>query len=186
MSFRRPLAPLAGALAVCALAACGDPNEPRPQLRTIADTLSAFAISGTPVSAPTALNTLARAVVRADAAVEFDVVFDIDETGQALLYPGHQVGGTSKTGIQQVDRPFDEVRLAPELGYEETDPTPIDEGDVLVIKARPSGCFNSFRGQIYSKLVVDSINVPDRQVFFRLRVDPNCGFRDLTGGLPER
>ena len=172
--------------AFTALAACGDPTRPRAEAVTISDTLSVFALTGTPLSVPTALNTLRHAAVRTDPGASYDVVFDITDAGQAMIYPPAAVGAFGRAGIQKSTTPFDELLEAPVSGYNETTPTEINPGDVLLIRAVPPECGNSFSAFIFSKLVIDSVNTDARTIHFRMRVDPNCGFRSLAEGIPER
>ena len=187
MRFRRTRSLLAAAPLLLAPLACGeDPFEPVATFRIIGDTLTAFALTGTPLSAPTALNTIAHAVVRADPLLEFDVVFDIDQNGQALLYPGQLIGGGANAGIRKSTQAFDDIRFAPQTGYTKSRPTEIAAGDVLLIRTQPSTCAGSILSDVFAKLVIDSINVQARTFHFRMRVDPNCGFRDLTRGVPDR
>jgi hypothetical protein len=47
-------------------------------------------------------------------------------------------------------------------------------------------CVATLRSTIYSKLIVDEIDLATRSVRVRIVVDPNCGFRSLDEGLPER
>jgi hypothetical protein len=38
---------------------------------------------------------------------------------------------------------------------------------------------------MYGKFSVDSVSLPNRQIFGKLATDPNCGFRSLEPGLPK-
>ncbi len=172
--------------AVASLAACGDPTRVQARAEPISDTLTVFALTGTPVTAPTALNTIRHEAVRADPSSSYDVVFDISETGQAVMYPPAAVGAFGRAGVQKSATPFDELLEAPVSGYNETTATDINPGDVVVIRAASAACQQSLNAFIYSKLVIDSVNTEARTIHFRMRVDPNCGFRSFAEGIPER
>lgn len=172
---------------VAALAGCGDPVSIRAQFETVADTLIVFAVTGTPVIAPAALSTVRHEAVRLETTRDFDVVFDIDDAGRAVLYPVQLVGGSpGTTGIQGSTDGFDAILEAPVDGYVRDSATVLDEGDVVLIQAEPVFCVGTIRPNIYSKLIVDEIDLATRSVHVRMVVDPNCGFRSLDEGIPER
>jgi hypothetical protein len=167
-------------------AACGEPTRIKAQFPTVADTLTVYALTGTPVTAPTALNTYFHSAVRAEAESAFDVAFDIDTGGRALIYPAQLVGANSRrAGVLKSTAAFDSLLRAPDSGYNEDAATPIAPGDVVVIRANVVPCAADFRREVYSKLRIDSVNVSARTIHFRMRVDPNCGFRDFTEGVPR-
>jgi hypothetical protein len=43
-------------------------------------------------------------------------------------------------------------------------------------------CSFSFSTILYTKFVVDSIDVARRAIYFRAVHDPNCGYRNLVAG----
>src|ERR687886_810936 len=95
---------LAGAAVAGALSACGDPLAVKANFETVTDTLTVFALTGTPVVAPSALNTYQHRTLRPEAGATHDVVFDIDASGRVVLYPaqliGGQAAGSGPTGIR--------------------------------------------------------------------------------------
>ncbi|MBC7788459.1 MAG: hypothetical protein H7Z74_00825 [Anaerolineae bacterium] len=165
--------------------ACGDPTRFTANFSTVADTITVFALTGTPLSVPTALNTFHHEAVRAEATSGYDVVFDIDASGRVVLYPPSAVGGFGSAGLRTVTDAFDDLETAPNRGFDSIDPLTVSAGEVVVIRAEPPECANSIRPEIYTKLVVDSIDLVNRTITFRVRVNPNCGFRDLTEGVPD-
>ncbi len=178
---------LALTFSVAALAGCGDPLNIRAQFDTVADTVTVFAVTGTSVIAPAALSTIRHEAIRLDPSRDFDVVFDIDAQGRAVLYPVQLVGGSpGNTGIQVTTQSYDAIVEAPSSGYARDSATVLDVGDVALIEAQPAFCAASLYRTIYSKLIVDEIDLATRSVQIRIRVDPNCGFRSLAEGLPER
>lgn len=178
---------LAAALSVAALAACGDPIRIRAQFETVQDTVTVFAVTGTPVIAPAALSTIRHEAVRIETTRDFDIVFDINQAGEVVLYPVQLVGGSQgTTGIQKASQSFDDILEAPRDGYVTDSATIVTVGEVVLIEAQPVACAGTINPWIYSKLVVDEIDVATRSVVVRMVVDPNCGFRSLDEGIPER
>lgn len=174
-------------LVLAALAACGDPIRIRAQFETVEDTVTVFAVTGTPVIAPAALSTVRHEAVRIETTRDFDIVFDINQAGEAVLYPVQLVGGSpGTTGILKATQGFDAIVEAPRDGYVTEDPTVLTVGEVVLIEAEPVFCAGTINPWIYSKLVVDEIDVTTRTVVVRMVVDPNCGFRSLDEGVPER
>lgn len=175
------------ALVASAAAACGDPLSIKPNAKVSEQTLVVYAITGTPIAAPSALSIVDHTVLRLPASF-FDLAFDIDTRGQVVLYPVQLVSsGLGPTGILKMPgAAFESVTRAPTGPYDEAAPTTAAVGDLLIIRARPPECSSSLKGnQIYSKLTVTAVDAVQRSITIRLRVDPNCGFRDFTDGLPK-
>src|SRR6185436_14326694 len=118
MKFR--LAILAAIPAVAVLNACGDPTNLKATLPTSVDSLSVFALSGTPPAYPSGVSIVARQPVRVDGFAAFDVAFDINANGQAMIYPVKLVvatpGGVRPIGLQRVPGTFETVTEAPKSG----------------------------------------------------------------------
>src|SRR3954471_13161466 len=113
---------LAAISAVAGLNACGDPTNLQASLPTSVDTLSVFALTGTPAAYPSGLAILQGQPVRVDGVASFDVAFDITPGGDAIMYPVKLVvaaPGTSRpVGLQRVAGIFDSIKAAPSAGYE--------------------------------------------------------------------
>lgn len=189
MTPRLPLAVLAGA--IIALSACREPLNLIANRDTVTDTLTVYALTGTPAAYPTALITPLHTVVRAEAALDFDIAFDIDAQGNALLYPFSLVvdptAARRSVGIQKVNIAFDALTRAPTGGYRYDSVTVAPEGTVAVIQAtRAVECQFDYSHTIYSKIVIDDVDAVNRRISFRILVDPACGFRDLVPGRPKR
>ena len=189
MNHRTPLAAILGA--ALALGACTDPTRIVANFDTITDTLTVYALSGSPAAYPTALVTPQHTVVRADAGLTFDVAFDINPAGQALLYPFKLVvdpaAAGRRVGIRKMDVLFDSLLRAPTSGYNYDSVTVMSVGSVAVIQAsRALECRYDYSTVIYSKIVIDEIDAAGRRIAFRMLVDPDCGFRDLVPGRPKR
>jgi hypothetical protein len=177
---------------VSVLNACGDPTNLRASLPTGNDTLSVFALSGTPPSFPSGISIIARQAVRVDGFAGFDVAFDIDPTGKPVIYPVRLIvsspGGTRAVGMQRVSGLFDSVTVAPKTGYHTDSSFVLGLGEVVAIESphNSSGdlCGFAISPNIYAKFAVDSVNLNTRTLFVRMGVDPNCGFRSFVEGIP--
>ena len=187
------LALLATMSVVVGLNACGNPTSIRASLITSVDTTSVFALSGTPPSYPSAINLLARQPVRVDGSASFDVAFDIDADGNAVVYPVKQVvstpGNSRAVGLQRLLVQFDSVTEAPKTGYAiDSTSFVLGPGATVVIQSQHnfSGdiCQFALNPNIFAKIAVDSVNLVSRTVYIRMGLDPNCGFRSFVAGVP--
>ncbi len=176
---------------VVGLNACGDPTSLSASGITSVDTLQVFALSGTPPSYPSGIALLVRQPVRVDGNATFDVAFDIDDSGHAIVYPVNLVvsvpGGSRPVGLQKLATAFDQVTEAPKSGYGDSSFV-VNPGETLVIQSQHnfSGdiCQFALKPNIFAKIAVDSVNLASRTLFLRLGLDPNCGFRSFAEGIP--
>ncbi|HYU51784.1 MAG TPA: hypothetical protein VEK37_02520 [Gemmatimonadaceae bacterium] len=182
---------LATMFVVIALNACGDVTSIKASLPITVDTLSAFALSGTPPSYPSGVAILARQVVRVDGFASFDVALDIDASGNAIIYPVKLVvasGGSRPVGLLKLPGAFDQIMEAPKTGFESDSALVMLPGEVVVVESAHSGdgdlCRFALSPNIYAKIAVDSVNLASRTLYFRLGLDPNCGFRSFATGIP--
>jgi len=186
------LALLATMSVVVGLNACGNPTSLKASLITSVDTLSVFALSGTPPSYPSGISVLARQAVRVDGGANFDVAFDIDADGNAVIYPVKLVvstpGGSRSVGMQRLLAPFDSVADAPKSGYQVDSSFVLTPGATVVVQSQHnfSGdiCQFALNPDIFAKFAIDSVNLASRTIYLRLGLDPNCGFRSFAAGLP--
>ena len=183
---------LAAMFVVVGLSACSNPTNLRASLPTAVDTLSVFALSGTPPTYPSGISILARQPVRVDGFASFDVALDINAAGNAVIYPVKLVvsspGGSRPVGMLKLTSVFDSLAAAPKTGYETDSSLVIVPGEVVVVQSahNSSGdlCQFALSPNIYAKIAVDSINLASRTLFLRLGLDPNCGFRSFVTGIP--
>jgi hypothetical protein len=184
---------LAAMVVVSGLNACGDPTSIQASLATSIDTLSVFALSGTPPTYPSGISILARQVVRVDGFASFDVALDINAAGNPVIYPVKLVvsspGGSRAVGLLKVAGVFDEVVEAPKSGFEADSGLVLAFGDVVVVQSAhntSSGdlCAFAINPNIYAKIAVDSVNLASRTLYFRMGFDPNCGFHSFAAGIP--
>jgi hypothetical protein len=179
---------LATAGLILATAACGDPDELRARFETESDTLVVYALSGSPVGYPTALNTPFMQVLRAEGDLAFDVAFDIVGDSVALI-PVQLVIGANPgrdVGILDTAATFDAITRAPSRGYNDSTVTKLARGGVAIIEAESGYCQFDLVQVVYSKLIIDDFDPATREISFRILVDPNCGFRSFLPGVPTR
>ncbi len=186
------LALIATMCIVTVLNACGNIASLRAILPTYTDTLSLWALSGTPPSYPSAISIPARQIVRVDGFAGFDIAFDIDATGKTVVYPVKLVvaspGGSRPVGIQKIPRSFEDVPAAPTTGFQTDSSLVIRPGEVVVVESPHNGsgdvCQFSISPNLYAKIAVDSVNLATRIIYLRMGFDPNCGFRSFATGIP--
>jgi len=189
----KPLALLATALAIFAgTSACGSLTGNKAQTENTTDTVTVYALNGTPVSAPAGLWLFGRQAVVVNSTFLFDLSFDIDSLGQATLYTVRYVAGAlspaHSVAMQRVTGSFDALEKAPQSGYIADSLFTTKKGDVFVISTSdPSACsFSIYSNLIYAKLEVLDIDTGNRTVRTRFTVDPNCGFLSLIpSGIPK-
>ena len=179
---------LIASAAVLLTMACGEPVRLPAQGAVFGDTLTVYALSGTDISYPTALNVTQLIVVRASGVFDFEVAFDINAAGNTVIYPvallAAQEAGVRRVGLQKVDTTFAGLTQAPRSGYVYDQPMVVDIGEVVAIEAQVS-CPYPYPQLIFSKLVVDSVKVAERAIYIRAITDPSCGFRSFLPGIPR-
>jgi len=187
--------PLAGLALVCAaaLAACGDSNLlPPATVRVTDDTLTLWALSGTPVSSPSAYDILDQLVARTDRTTLFDFAFDIrpdSASGDSVpvFVPRGAIGLSEEAGLMRVRADFDTLLLAPAEGYETSRAVRVDSGYVIVAHSRYTTCNWGIQSGLYAKIEPITIDRASRSIRMRIAIDPNCGYRGLEAGtIPER
>jgi hypothetical protein len=182
------------ALAILAVA-CGDPTKPKATYANAPSNYTLYAFTGAPVNAATAINFLG-GPARADAGFAFDVAFDLDASGRAVVYPARALANdlamltssVKRVGLQPVTGTFEALRVTPETGYDTLTARTVRVGDVLAVEMLDfNTCRYSLGGQLlYAKLTVDSIDATSRKVYARTVVDPNCGYRSVVpDSIPE-
>ena len=179
---------LFASVAVALTVACGEPRRLPAMDEVFGDTLTVYALSGTDISYPTALNVGQLLVVRASGVFDFQVAFDINAAGEAVIYPvallAAEEANVRRVGLLPIDTTFEQVTSAPRTGYVYDQPVTLGPGGVVVIEAQIP-CPYPYPQLIFSKLVVDSVKVADRAIYIRAVTDPSCGFRSFLPGLPK-
>ena len=186
------LAFLATMCVVIVLNACGNIASLKATIPTSVDTLSLWALSGTPPSYPSAISIAARQIVRVDGFAAFDIALDIDANGNTVVYPVKLVvaspGGSRAVGIMKTSGTFEQVLEAPQSGFETDSSLVVAPGEVVAVQApyNLSGdiCQFAISPNLYAKIAVDSVNVAMRVIYLKMGFDPNCGFRSFADGIP--
>ncbi len=175
------------ALGAGAVVGCGDTALPPPTIENSVDTVRLWALNGTDVGTPSALDLLAGIPVRPELGDALDIGFDIEPDGTAVLIPARQLGGSQTPGIQVMSTSFEMVTRAPLEDYVTDSSTTIEVGTVLTARSRSSslGCPVQV-GSLprYAKLEILELDNAERTVTFQLLANLNCGYRDLEEGLP--
>ena len=185
---RRLSLPALLAVVACA-SACGDPFAVTATYGNVETAFSAYALSGTPVSFPSAFSMSAMAVARPDGGLGFEFAFDLNAAGRIVLMPvklvAYNPAGDQVVGIQKSTSGYAALSEAPKEGYNADSVTVVGVGEAAVVQAVSSLCTYAASSVIYSKLVIDSVHVAERRLFGRTIVNQNCGFRSFALGFPK-
>jgi hypothetical protein len=191
MKFR--LALIAMLSTMVGLGACRDPIELQATEPTLTDTLTVYALSGTPPGYPTALSLLSRSPIAVTGFGGFDIAFDIDEANRILVHAARRVvsfgGQIPQVGLQIVPGTFESVIAAPVSGYKVDSTIVASIGDVIVLQAVHNNgegdiCTFALDPNLYAKISIDSVFLATRTIVFRFGYDPNCGYRSFAPGIP--
>jgi hypothetical protein len=179
-------------VALALAAACGDPlGLPAAAIPNRTDTVSLYALSGTPVTAPSVYIIGFRQVARSDqSATGFDFAFDIDTLGRPVLLPTGALGLPRGSGMQRTLHAFDSVTVAPGGSYQSDSALVVDSNGVMILHSRPLVCSFGITSIYYAKLhvlAIDTTSGPNgRRIDFEILNNVNCGYRGLEPGLPKR
>ena len=180
---------LALATAVCAVVACQDVTQSIDPTTDVAeDTLTVFPLRGSPNAAPTAFDLFVIRTRRVGEGTFYDLAVDT-AADAAVVYPSQLIDNEApNTGILETPLPFDAITAAPIEGYRDSTAVTMTVGETIVVRAR-NVCADGFPGRdvFYSKLQLLEFGSSDgfRTARFRIRSNPNCGFRSFADGLPE-
>lgn len=185
-----PLSSLLAAGLVALAAACGDPLSLSPPVFTNrVDTVTVYAVTGTPINAPSGYLVSLRSAVRLDFYPTFDFVYHIDAAGNRSFLPFDLVVGGTRTfgnpGLQPTTTPFANIVIAEQIGYTTRDTVPALLNQVYYIRSETaSSC--GLGTPFYGKLEVLSFDSAARSVTFQVLANINCGYRGLEIGLPKK
>jgi len=188
---------IALAIALLAVAACEDVTRSIDATREVAeDTLTVFPLRGSPASAPTALDLLGLRALRVGEPnaqcvnfCPYDIAIDTS-AGAALVYPTQliQTNPFPDIGLLEAIAPFDSIAEAPTSGYQDTAAVSLTAGETVIVRAR-NACTGGFAGRNFFYAKVQLLELGSSSGFrtarFRIRTNPNCGFRSFADGLPE-
>lgn len=176
-------------VAVCAAAAigCGNPlGLPGAYITNRTDTISLYALSGTPVYRASGYSISARAAVRTEQSIPFDFAFDIDTAGRALLYQTGALKLGEQSGLQISAQDFDSVLIAPTANYKLDTALVVTDNSVVIAHSSTVTCSFGILAYYYAKLHVLAIDSVARRMDFEILTDINCGYRGLNSGLPSQ
>ncbi len=187
----RLLAMAAAVIVIAVAGACSNLTSIDASFPNFTDTTDFFAINGSPPGAPNTINLFSGAAARADQGFAYDLAFDIDASGRAVLIPARalatQFSNPYPVGLQVVPGTFAALNEAPKNGYTLDSTLAVSVGTVVAIESHDAAtCQFAIKGGSYfSKLVVTAIDVPNRRISTILTVNRNCGFRSFADGLPK-
>ncbi len=177
------------ATALIAFAACNDNSLglPTATLNNVVDSVSLWAVDGTPINTPSAYNIIDRSPVLTYQTTEFDFAFNITPSGDAVLLPTGAVGLGKQSGILVQSKAFDAITEAPSSGYQDSVAVTMDSGTVAILHSRPVSFPRCpFVVFFYAKLQVLRVDTLARRIDYNILVDQNCGHRGLEPGIPKR
>jgi hypothetical protein len=173
--------------ALFAAVACGeDVTVPPATIPNVVDTVTLWAVTGTPVSQPSAFDMVANRVANTTLQEPLDFVFDMSTSGASVFEPALLVGLINEAGLLPSELPFDSIITAPEVDYISEEPLPVQLGSTFVGQSRLSST-NCSVGSLprYGKFHVLEIDTDARTVTLELLVNENCAYRSLEPGIPE-
>jgi hypothetical protein len=126
-------------------------------------------------------------VIRTDLTSSFDVVFDLNAEGQAVLLPtGAFIPGIS-SAVRVMSQSFTSITEAPGAeGFQDSVAVPINVETVAVIRSRPVNCLPGLTVFFYAKSRVLTIDLVERHVDLEILANSNCGYTSLAPGTPTR
>jgi hypothetical protein len=178
------------AVASLAIAACQDVTRSiNPTTEVTEDTLIVFPLRGSPLSAPTALDLFTLQAMRlGQGNARPDVVIDTSAAA-VLLYPSQLIidSDALTTALLEVTSNFDSIPEALTSGYQDTAAVVVSVGETVLVRAG-NVCFGGLPGRnfFYAKMQLLELTMSSgfRSARFRIRSNPNCGFRSFADGLP--
>lgn len=163
---------------------------PPATVSNVVDTVTLYALQGTSITSASGFDVTLRVTARTDRQGEgFDIAFDLNDEGQALIFTTGALGLDARSGIQTSDRAFGDIVIAPLEDYPLDSALVVGVDSVFIVRSRPTsfGCV-FFLGQLprYGKFHVLDLNLETRQITMEHLVNVNCGFRGLESGIPIR
>ncbi|HEX5633566.1 MAG TPA: hypothetical protein VFX50_10065 [Gemmatimonadales bacterium] len=182
-----PLRTLLCLALAAAAAACGGDELPEATIQNFVDSTELGALTGTPVTTPSAFSIADRAAVRTDRTAAFDFAFDIDAEGRFVFLPLVALGVESTSGVnpglQFSALPFAEMTEAVSNNYITDSAVAVAVGDRLFARSRL--VCGSLGVPQYGKLEIKALDPETRTIEFRYLVNNNCGYKSLQPGLPR-
>lgn len=150
--------------------------------------LTVYALSGTDIGLPSGLNVAALVVVPVTGVFDFQLAFDINAEGQAVIHPVALIAAEGiavpRVGLLEVEGTFEELTSAPRGPYVYDQSIVATKGKVIAIEAGVP-CPQPYPNLVFAKLVVDTVDTARRSIGFRATTDQSCGFRSFLPGIPK-
>jgi len=166
--------------------ACNDNALPEALYENTVDTVTLYALDGTPVATRSGYNLVGRQAVRTDLSTTFDFVFNIDTLGRSLLIPAPALNMGGNAGFQAATGTFEEVRSAPTGDYLSDSGYAVIPGQVVAARSRLVSCAGLGSLSYYAKIGVIAIDPTERFITFEILANINCGYRSLEPGRPTQ
>jgi hypothetical protein len=173
-------------LILLALAAgCSDANSlADPTISNVVDTVTIYALVGTPISAPSAYSVVNDAV-RVDQ-LDFEFAYNVQgPDSQRVFLPraalGLVSGSTANPGVQERSETFDQITEAQSNGYITDSAVAVSAGQRFMVRSRV--ICTALGVPQYAKLEI--LTLDNKSVTFQVLVDKNCGYKGLKPGLPD-
>jgi hypothetical protein len=176
----------AACIAVVAAIGCDDTGLIPASYPNVIDTVTLYALRGTPIPAMSAFDIAYGLAARTDEGDAFDFAFDIDSLNAAVIIPAGALGLTPQAGLQKSDKSFEEIDEAPYDDYVVDSVLVVSVGDVFIGRSRNTvgNCYYLGSLPRYGKFRVLDIDRPNRALTLEFLVNSNCGYRKLEPGFP--
>lgn len=170
-------------------AACSEANNlPPANVANAVDTLTVYAIEGTPVWRQSGYSSAERRPVRLDQSTTVDFAYELLPSGRRILLLGAMIGqpgvGGINPGLLPTDKEFGAIEKAEVNGYLTLDTVEVAPGDVFYHRGRISpSCYLGV--PVYGKMAAIDFDDEARTMRFQVLVNSNCGYKSLTTGFPK-
>jgi len=190
----RPLLILGLVLGAVLAVACSDPFAlPRAQNSNVVDTVSLYALNGTPPLTPSGY-FLGRdpvpppfpVLVQSTGPTAFDFAIDLDSAYRPVLLSTGALRLGRSSGVQVTTLPFDSIKIAPSGGFQLDSGVVVEVGGRAIVHSRQASCTYNIPAVYYAKLQILAVDSATRRIDFQILVDGNCGYRGLEEGIPRR
>ena len=172
--------------AAVAVACSSTTGLPSASITNVVDTVSLYAIRGTPLNTPSAYSLFGNQTVFIQQSTALDFAFDFDSIGAPALFPTGAIHLGTGSGLQTSTTRFDSIKVAPTGNYIFDKPIALDTGTIVLVSSRVTTCVFGISAPLYAKLRVIRVDSTARRLDFTILVDQNCGYRGLEPGLPTQ
>lgn len=174
------------------MGAC-DQSDPFRPVATDANEITTLSLAAfsTGTIAPTAIDFVNKRAVRPELQstgfTNFQLALDLTSDGRVALLPVLSVltppSGASRIQLQKSSGAFDVLERAPAGGYASDSAVVTSPGETWVFRLETTSCI--YGDPYFGKLIVDGVNSATRRIAVRFLINRNCGYRDLTEGVPR-